>query len=120
MKLKAGETRNISVRIALSRADVARLPGASANDDGRLVSLNGLIVATPRKANVATPALRMSFLFVPVPLSHIRASASVAETSPGVFSAIKVTNKGVHAGTADLYAWLLADPAGDAFDSEIG
>ena len=118
VKLKAGETRTISVRITLSRADVARLPGASANEDGRLVSLNGLIVATPRKANVATPALRTSFLFVPVPLSHIRASASVAETSPGVFSAIKVTNKGVHAGTADLYAWLLADPAGDAFDSE--
>ena len=99
---------------------MARLPGASASDGGSLVSIHGLIEAVPRgsRAGGVLP-LRMTFLFVPVPLSDVRSSASIAPTSPGAYPPIRVRNAGVHTGTAELYSWLLSDPAGDAGDREV-
>ncbi len=76
--VKPGQTKTIHVTITVSRSDVAKLPGASANEGGELVSINGLIVAKPRVRRAATPTLRMSFLWVPVPLSNVKASTAVA------------------------------------------
>ena len=125
VKVGAGQTRTIAVTIKLSRTDVARLPGATASDGGELVSLHGLIVARPRglggsprnwtqQDRTGVLPLRMAFLFVPVPLSDVTASATVRPAPGGGFTPIQVRNRGVHPGTADVYAWLLADPAGDA------
>ncbi len=99
---------------------MARLPGASASDGGSLVSIHGLIEAVPRgsRAGGVLP-LRMAFLFVPVPVSDVRSSATIAATAPGAYPPIRVRNAGVHTGTAELYSWLLADPAGDAGDREV-
>ena len=93
VKVGAGQTRTIAVTIKLSRTDVARLPGATASDGGELVSLHGLIVARPRglggsprnwtqQDRTGVLPLRMAFLFVPVPLSDVTASATV-RPAPG-------------------------------------
>ena len=119
VRVGAGQTRTVAVTIKLSRADVSRLPGATANDGGELVSLHGLIVARPRQDRSGVVPLRMAFLFVPVPLSEVTASTSVRPARSGGFTPIQVRNRGVHTGTAELYAWLLADPAGDAAGPEV-
>ena len=119
VRIASGDTKTVSVRIHLSRSDVAKLPGASANDGGKLTSIHGLIVGRPRADRKGVLPLRISLMFVPVPLSNIEASASVAETGPGVYSPITLHNTGVRTGDADVYAWLLTDPAGDAPDPDV-
>ena len=59
--IRSGRTRTVAVTIRLSRADVARLPGASANDGGELVSIHGLVEAVPRGSRSGVLPLRMSF-----------------------------------------------------------
>ncbi len=98
---------------------MSKLPGASANDGGELTSFHGFVLAWPRADRRGVLPLRITFMFVPVPLSNIEASASVTETAPGAFSPIALRNTGVHTGDADVYAWLLADPAGDAPESDV-
>ncbi|HSU34729.1 MAG TPA: S8 family serine peptidase [Propionibacteriaceae bacterium] len=117
--IKPGRTRTVAVTLRLSRSDVARLPGATANDGGSLVSIYGRIEAVPRGSRSGVLPLRMTFMFVPVPLSDVRSSFVIRGTAPGVDPSIRVRNAGVHSGTAQLYSWLLADPAGDAGDREV-
>ncbi len=117
--IRPGRTRTVAVTIRLSRTDVARLPGAEANDGGELVSIHGLVEAVPRRSRSGVLPLRISFLFVPIALSDIRSSPVVRPTPAGAYPPIQIRNAGVHTGTADVYAWLLADPAGDAVDPEI-
>ncbi|MFL6028178.1 MAG: hypothetical protein ACJ72K_14675, partial [Friedmanniella sp.] len=114
----AGATRTVAVRVHLPSSAVARLPGAVANDGGALTSLHGLVVAQPRVLRKGIYPLRMAFLFVPVPLSDIRTTSSLTAPASGALPPITLRNAGVHAGTADLYAWLLSDPAGDATEAE--
>ena len=97
VKVGAGQTRTIAVTIKLSRTDVARLPGATASDGGELVSLHGLIVARSAAGpDRGVLPLRMAFLFVPVPLSDVTASATVRPAPGGGFTPIQVRNRGVH------------------------
>ena len=77
VKIASGATKTVSVRIHLSRTDVSKLPGASANDDGELTSFHGFVLARPRADRRGVLPLRITFMFVPVPLSNIEASASV-------------------------------------------
>jgi minor extracellular serine protease Vpr len=117
--VKSGDTRDVRVKLHLSRSDTAKLPGASANDGTDLTSINGFVLARPRSDRAGVLPLRISFLFVPVPLSNIEASASVTQTKPGQYSPISLRNTGIHTGDADTYAWLIADPAGDAPSTEV-
>jgi hypothetical protein len=117
--IKPGRTRTVAVTLRLSRADVARLPGAGASDGGLLTTIHGRIEAVPRGSRPGVLPLRMTFLFVPVPLSDVRSSLVVRATAPRMYPPIRVRNEGVHTGTAELYSWLLADPAGDAGDREV-
>lgn len=116
VKIKAGERRTVSLTIKLSASDVAKLPSADPVAGDPLDAVHGLVVATPKKASSSVLPLRTSFLFVPVPLSNITASASVQATGSGTYSGIKVRNTGAHTGTAELYSWLFADPVGDTLD----
>jgi hypothetical protein len=108
----------VAVTISLSATDVARLPGSAASDGGELNSLHGLVFARPRSPKAGIMTLRMAFMSVPVPLSSVAASPTVKSSPSGALSGIKVTNSGVHTGTADVYQWLLADPIGDVADPE--
>jgi hypothetical protein len=114
--IKGGETKKVSVTMRFSRYDVNRLPGVGASDGGVVSSIHGRIVATPRKANPASPVLQTTFMFVPVPLSKVQSSATVGPAAGNKWQSITATNNGAHAGRATLYSWLLADAAGDAFD----
>ncbi len=118
VKIKPGDTRDVKVKLHLSRADTARLPGASANQGGELSSVNGLILARPRSDRPGVLPLRVSFLFVPVPLSNVESSTSVSRNSDGTYTPITVHNTGIHTGTVDTYAWLIADQAGDVPDRD--
>ena len=100
LTVKAGATRTVAVTISLSKADVAALPGASSSDGGRLISLRGVVTAKPKGSHTGIVGLRTAFVAVPVPLSVVKASTTVSPTASG-YSGIKVTNSGVHTGTAD-------------------
>ncbi|HEY5821960.1 MAG TPA: S8 family serine peptidase [Propionibacteriaceae bacterium] len=114
-----GKTQTVRVTVALSTSDVAKLPGADQQLAGVLTSLHGLVVAKPTTNREQTPSLAISMMFVPVPVSDVQSSPNVREVSPDLYSRIKVTNNGKHSGTADLYSWLLADPAGDASNADV-
>lgn len=114
LTVPAGATRTVSVRIRLTRAEVAALPAAAKSDDGKLVSVRGLVLATPRRPRAGITTLRTAFLSVPVPLSDLGSSTTVQQTSAGKTPAITVRNRGVHTGTAEVYQRLLVDKAGDA------
>jgi minor extracellular serine protease Vpr len=118
VSVKAGKTVTVRVNVKLSTSDVAKLPGAEANENGALVSLRGLVVAKPRSPRAETPTLRTAFLLVPVPLSSVEAPSRVTQTSAGTVPPLRVRNSGVHRGSADVYQWLLSDPAGDVADNE--
>ncbi|MBP2417473.1 S8 family serine peptidase [Microlunatus capsulatus] len=118
LTLKAGRTATVTATLALSAAEVAALPGASASDRGSLSTLHGVVVATPRTATAAHPVLRTAFLSVPVPLSAVSAPASATAGATGDPAPIRLTNAGSHAGTATVYQALLSDPAGDASGTE--
>jgi len=113
LTVKAGATRTVAVTVSFSKADVAALPGASSSDRGKLTSLRGVVTAKPKGSHTGIVGLRTAFVAVPVPLSAVKASTTVSPTASG-YSGIKVTNSGVHTGTADVYQRLLSDPAGDA------
>ena len=118
LTLKAGRTATVTATLALSAAEVAALPGASASDRGSLSTLHGVVVATPRTATAAHPVLRTAFLSVPVPLSAVTAPASATAGATGDPAPVRLTNAGPHAGTATVYQALLSDPAGDASGTE--
>jgi subtilisin family serine protease len=120
MRVPAHGSRSVSLTIRYTAADVARLPGAAASDLGALTSLHGFVRATPRTPRGGVFTLRMAFVSVPVGLSDVRPTSlqlsGDATTRSGTLS---VRNRGRHAGTAELYGWLLSDPAGDAADPEV-
>ncbi|HET9873773.1 MAG TPA: S8 family serine peptidase [Propionibacteriaceae bacterium] len=118
LTVPAGRTRSVSVSIRLDRDDIARLPDATASDGGELISLHGLVVATPRSSRLGVLPLTMSFLSVPVAVSDIQVVKPV-KLRGGSQGTIEVRNRGAHSGTADVYSWLLSDPAGDATDPEV-
>jgi subtilisin family serine protease len=117
----ARSVRTVSVRISFTRAGVARLPGATASKGRQLPALRGLVVAKPSRVRAETPTLRIALLSLPVPLSDVRAAARVRPTGRGAnrTGSIAVHNAGVHAGTAELYDWLLTDRAGDAGPDDV-
>ncbi len=118
VKLKPGDTKDVRVKLHLSRADTSKLPGVSANQGGELSSIHGFVLARPRSDRRGVLPLRVSMLFVPVPLSNVEASASVSRNPDGTYSPITVENTGIHSGTVDTYAWLIADTAGDVLDRD--
>jgi hypothetical protein len=93
----------VTATLALSRASVAALPGASSSEHGALSSLHGVVSLTPTTATAAHPSLRLAFLSVPVPLSAVTASRSVSTGATGNPGPITLTNRGPHAGSASLF-----------------
>jgi hypothetical protein len=117
LTVPARSTSTVSVRIALSRLDVRRLPDAFDNDFGFVTSINGVIVATPRQTRAGLFPLRIAYMSVPQGLSDIRATAPTLNAAGN--GTLGVRNLGVHRGFADVYAWLDRDPAADVADPEV-
>src|SRR5258708_9996026 len=83
---------------------------------GGLVTVRGDIVATPAAGHPTDQqTLRLPFMLVPRGLSDVVAGApsdfsnvtATADGTPGntISATLPIGNHGIHAGTADLYAW---------------
>lgn len=108
----AGGSATVNVTMSLNAAAVAALPGASASIFGALVhSVRGAIVATPTSAGAGVYTLRTAYMLVPRGLSSVAAGSKSAYARSGstLSATIPLTNSGIHAGAADVYAWGIED-----------
>ncbi len=102
----AGRSAQFKAVLDIDPTAVAALPPADASILGDLVSIRGLIVATPREAAAGIYPLSIPFGLVPRGLSSVGASPGKRQ--------ISVSNRGIHAGSADVYAWQLSGSQGGA------
>jgi hypothetical protein len=113
---------DVHVRLSLTAAAVAALPEAdtfAGAGPGGLFTARGIVTATPTTAGTGIYALRVPFVAVPRGLSNIAGSKRTNFVADGdlLKAALKLKNRGIHAGTADVYTWGLAD-ARDLNDTE--
>ncbi len=107
-KVNARSSKVITVTLKIR--DPQNLPEASFNTAGTQLSINGLLVATPRGTTAGVHTLRAPLVLVPYGASDIRARA---KATAGTTSSIALANRGVHTGTVDTYQWIATDDAGD-------
>ena len=121
----AGGSATVQVTVELSAAEVAALPPASASVFGTLAHIvQGTVIATPTTSGAGVYPLRTTLVVVPRGLSSVAAGVKSAYSRSGnVLSAtVPLANTGIHAGTADVYAWGVQDandvagPADDPMD----
>jgi hypothetical protein len=109
----AGGSTSFDVTLSLSAAAVAALPPAIASNFGALQNVRGAIVATPTTSGAGIYALRVPFELVPRGLSNVTAGQKAKDKpsggGPNFGTSVALTNSGIHAGTADLYAWGISD-----------
>jgi subtilisin family serine protease len=98
----AGGTQTVSVTLSYSAAAFAALPSMSSTGPGQVVSFAGVVTATP---NGGGQGLRVPFMVVPRGLSNLATDVRRV----GNNATATVTNSGIHAGGADVYAWGLHD-----------
>ncbi len=111
----AGSQNSFNVTLALTAGEVAALPAAS-QAPGALVTVRGAVTATPTAAGSGVWPLRIPFLLAPRGLSNVTVGG--APTTFGS-STVTLSNGGIHATFADVYAWGQTDPAdsvGNAMD----
>lgn len=110
----AHQSRDVATRLTLSASAVAALPPAdtfAGVGPGAVLSVEGVVNATPTTARAGVYPLHVPFLVVPRGVSNVvvgpsgpfRLNAGVATTN------VKLSNYGIHSGTADVYAWGLFD-----------
>jgi minor extracellular serine protease Vpr len=108
----AGGSQTVNATLALSAAAVAGLPGAEASNFGALTTIKGIITATPTVSGASIYPLHIPFLVAPRGLSNVTASTPNFGPQPGgpLFSAnVQLANAGIHAGSAEVYAWGIHD-----------
>lgn len=109
----AGETTEVEVTLSMSEAAVAGLPSVSTASVGvgDVLHIKGAVTATPQQTGAGIYELRVPFLVVPRGLSEVEAGeTSRYETRENrITTSVPLTNRGVHAGAADIYAWGIAD-----------
>jgi len=115
-----GQSMTVQVNLSISAAAFAALPSddtffAGTASVGAVTSIRGDIVATKTAGDTSAQDLVVPYLVVPRGLSNVAAGMPAAWTqsnSPagkGFDSTLPLTNSGIHAGTADLYAWGIHD-----------
>ncbi len=112
----AGSSRPVFVTMYISAEVAAALPAAGAAPAGQVTSVYGAIVASPRDATPGVHTLRTAFNVVPQGTSDIRGSYR-QDRKKGTATA-RFRNYGSHAGDADIYQWIITDPAGDTTNKE--
>ncbi len=112
-------TSSVGVSLRLTASAAAALPGVEPSDNASalLTAVQGTVLAMPTQAGAGVYPLRVPFLIAPRALSNVVAPATVplapqAGSTRDVGTA-SLTNTGVHAGVADVYAWgLRSGPVG--------
>jgi len=115
----AGGTASFDVTASLTAAAAAALPPAVGSNFGGLNTVKGAVVATPTSAGPGVYPLRVPYLLVPRGLSNLTAGPKGPYSRSGgtLTATVPLSNGGIHAGTADVYAWGIHD-ADDTTGSE--
>jgi minor extracellular serine protease Vpr len=112
---------NTPVRLTLTNAAAADLPGAAPNDapdissDGyqlfqALNDVAGVITVDPVSGGMGLSTVRVPWVLVPRATSDLRTAQRKPFSSGTVqHSSVRVKNKGVHSGNLDVFAWGLSD-----------
>src|SRR4029453_1420658 len=112
-----GQSMTVQVTLSISASAFAALPSADPfpPGPGAINTVRGDIVATPTAGDASAQTLAVPYLVVPRGLSNVVAGTpapwtkSNGPTGKGFASTLPVANGGIHAGTADLYAWGIHD-----------
>jgi subtilisin family serine protease len=110
VSVAAHQSSDVSVTLSMSASAVAALPPAdtfAGMGPGAVLTVEGVVTATPTTSGIGVYPLHVPFLFVPRGTSGVTAGSptpyqlahSVSTTS------VALHNSGIHAGTADVYAW---------------
>jgi minor extracellular serine protease Vpr len=111
----AGGSVPVDVTAAITSAQFAALPGASSftTGVGAVVTRRGAVTVTPTTSGAGNQPLRVPALIVPRGLSSVQAAAVAAyvkQQTQNIFTtSTRVSNTGIHSGTADVYAWGIHD-----------
>jgi minor extracellular serine protease Vpr len=108
----ANSSETVEVTLSLSAAAVAALPAAS-QAPGAVVTVRGIVTATPAVAGPGVYPLRVPFALVPRGLSDIvdGTPSAYQPGAPSTFTrTVELSNNGIHAGVADVFSWGQADP----------
>jgi hypothetical protein len=111
----AGGSVPVDVTAAITAAQFAALPGASSftTGVGAVVTRRGAVTVTPTTSGAGNQPLRVPALIVPRGLSSVQAAAVAAyvkQQTQNIFTtSTRVSNTGIHSGTADVYAWGIHD-----------
>lgn len=116
--VRGKSSKTITVKMKLDKAQIPALPGALESAEEHLVAIDGFVVATPTVPSATVFPLRIAFSMLPKGLSNVTAPTRVSAL--GGAGSVKVTNSGRHAGTADVFQWILHDRVGDSPNAEIG
>jgi len=119
----AGGSADVALTLSLDPAAVAALPPASdINAPGTIATVQGAITATPTSSGAGVYPLRVPFLAVPRGLSEVFVGkASRFKGGQGAVreATVPVGNRGIHPGTADVYAWGLSDPRDSSDEADV-
>ena len=104
-------SRNVNAKLKIDNKIMSGLTGAGSVPTQSVLTIRGAVTATPTVGGTGRYPLRIPFLVSPRGLSDVSAGAKSAYTlAGGVASAtVPFSNSGIHAGTADVYAWGLSD-----------
>lgn len=113
VKVADGEQAEVEVTLSLSEDAVAGLPSVATSSvgTGQVLHVKGAVTATPEQAGDGVYALRVPFLAVPRGLSEVEPGDKQGYDIRGgtATTSLPVSNGGVHAGAADVYAWGITD-----------
>jgi subtilisin family serine protease len=107
------QSSDVSVTLSMSASAVAALPPAdifAGVGPGSMLTVEGVVTATPTASGTGVFPLHVPFLFVPRGTSDVTVgSLSPYQLGHGVATtSTLLRNRGIHDGTADVYAWGLS------------